>query len=243
MQDSVKQNLETMASRQASLKQKQTKTDNLIGQLKKESGTLQSAISRRQKQLAALDSELNRIFEADRARRQKAAEQKKKNQTTTKTKPADKPATAPVQKISDPDTRLTGSFEANKGNLLFPVSGTYRVVRGFGKSNYSAHVQTNHVGIDLQVPDGATARAIFNGQVTNVSRLDGFNTIVVLRHGQYLSVYINLASAAVKTGQEVKAGQTIGTVATDPNDSAHAILQFGLRKDRTELNPLNWVKN
>lgn len=245
MQDSVKQNLDIMATRQASLKQKQNKTDNMIGQLKRESGTLESAISRRRKQLANLDAELNRIIEADRRVRQQKAKEKEK-QAQTARQPSNKTGnktTAPVQTVTDPDSKLTGSFEANKGRMLFPVTGTYRVVRGFGKSNYSARVQTSHVGIDLQTPAGATARAIFNGQVTNVSRLDGFNTIVVIRHGQYLSVYINLSSASVKTGQEVKAGQTIGTVATDPNDSSHAILQFGLRKDRTELNPLNWVKN
>lgn len=246
MQESTSQNLAKLSSKQQSLKQKQTKTDNLIGKLKKESGTLQTSISRRQKQLANLDAELNRIIEADRRARQQKATQKDKN-----TKPAKSAGSTssndntppPTQKVVDPDSKLTGSFEANKGNLLFPVTSNYRVVRGFGKSNYSARVQTNHVGIDIQVPAGAVARAIFNGQVTNVSKLDGFNTIVVIRHGQYLSVYINLASASVKAGQNVKAGQTIGSVAADPNDSAHSILQFGLRKDRTELNPLNWVKN
>lgn len=247
LQIANRQNLDKLASDQASLKQKQTQTDRLIGKLQKEGGTLQTAIAKRQKQLDNLESELNRIIEADRKRQQaKAAKEKEKTrQTEKKEKQTDnktKQNSQSVQTVTDPDRKLTGSFEANKGNLLFPVTGSYRVVRGFGNTNYSSRVQTSHVGVDIQVPTGATARAIFSGEVSNVSQLDGFNTIVVIRHGQYISVYINLASASVRAGQKVNAGQTIGTVATDPADPSHAILQFGLRKDRMELNPLIWVK-
>lgn len=250
LQLSNRQNLDKLASNQASLKQKQNQTDKLIGKLQKEGGSLQTSITKRRKQLANLESELNRIIEADRRRQQsKAAKEKEKTRQTEKknqqpsSNTTQKPQTQqPAQTVTDPDRKLTGSFEANKGNLLFPVTGSYRVVRGFGNTNYSSRVQTSHVGVDIQVPAGATARAIFSGEVSNVSHLDGFNTIVVVRHGQYISVYINLASASVKAGQKVNPGQTIGTIATDPADPSHAILQFGLRKDRVELNPLIWVK-
>lgn len=246
----------------ARLAQRQSETDRLITKLKAEGGELQAAIDKRQAQLKTLDNQLNRIIEADRkAREKRQAEARKREQEARQKrsqKQSQKPTVGQTGKAGKPDDtggrsreaatseaeadrKLTGSFESNRGRLLFPVSGSYRVTRGFGKSYYNSRVQTSHIGVDLQVASGTKARAIFEGVVTNVSRLDGFNTIVVVRHGSYLTVYVNLTDVGVKTGQRLKAGQIIGTVATDA-DGRHATLQFGLRRERTELNPLQWVK-
>lgn len=244
--------LEHLTTSRKELESKRNEADRVVGQLKKEGVNLQSAIAERRRQLARLDSELNRIIEADRAaRREKArreADAKKRKEAknaqaadTKKETPKTAPAKSPAElRIAEADRKLTGDFESNRGRLLFPVSGKYRVVRGFGRSQYSDKVQTSHVGIDIEVPKGTRARAIFEGAVTNVSHLDGFHTIVVVRHGLYLTVYVNLENVTVRAGQSLKAGQAIGTVA--PDDGGNAILQFGLRKERQELNPLQWVK-
>lgn len=244
--DSMKRTQHSVINRlninKVQLKTKQTQTDRLVDRLKRENRQAEDEIARRRKQIASLDRELDRIIEADRRARERKAKAARRNSSKYSSRNDNKSAAKPSREaIADHDRELTGSFESNRGRLLFPVSGRYRVVRGFGKGQYSNRVQTSHLGIDIEVPAGTSVRAIFDGVVTNVSRLDGFNTIAVIRHGNYLSVYVNLASVSVSAGQKIGKGQVFGTVAPDENRSA-GLLQFGIRKERQELNPLEWVR-
>ena len=173
---------------------------------------------------------------------------------TKPTKPAAKPEAkpAPAKPITKTtgytmnaeERTLSGSFESNKGNLLFPVPGKYRIVKPFGRQKHPElkYVETDNGGIDIEVPGGTTARAVFEGKVTGIFKPDGFNTVVLVRHGNYITVYANLASITVKPGQMVKTGETIGTIFADPDDDNNAILHFEIRKEREKLNPTLWVK-
>lgn len=140
--------------------------------------------------------------------------------------------------------KLTGSFESNKGNLLFPVSGHYKIVRPFGRHQHPdlPHVTTDNGGIDIEVAPGGNARAVFAGTVSAIFRQPGFNTIVMVRHGNYLTIYANLSDILVKNGDTLKQGQTIGRVYSDPEDSNRSILHFELRREKEKLNPSAWVK-
>ncbi len=124
------------------------------------------------------------------------------------------------------------------------MAGKYKIVRAYGRQQHPElpHVTTENSGIDIEVAPGSTARAIFNGKVSAIFRQPGFNTIVMIRHGSYLTVYANLGDILVKNGEEVKAGQTIGRVYADPDDGNRSILHFELRKEREKLNPTAWVK-
>lgn len=139
---------------------------------------------------------------------------------------------------------LNGSFEANKGRLLFPVAGKYRVVRTFGRQKHPElqHVETNNSGIDIEVNAGTDARAIFEGKVSGIFRMPGYENIVMVRHGDYISLYANLQQIFVKTGDSVKTGQAIGKIFTDPDDDGRTTFHFELRRERTKLNPLEWVR-
>ncbi len=173
----------------------------------------------------------------------------KKQQATTKPSP-DKSNIAAAKKattgysMSDVERKLSGSFESNKGRLLFPVSGKYKIVRPFGRQQHPElkYVQTENGGIDIETPQGAQARAVFDGKVSAVFRQDGFNTIVMVRHGNYLTIYVNLSDIFVSTGESVKANQPIGKIFSDPDDDNRTILHFEVRKERTKLNPQLWVK-
>ncbi len=246
MQQMQSESLVKLNSQKVELKARQAQTDKLIAKLNRDGGELKAKIAKRKKQMEALNARLNAIVEADRkareaARKKKSADRKKQRSKTDTQATQPKQGSTAELREADADRKLTGDFKSNKGRLLFPVGGKYRVVRGFGKSYYSSKVQTSHVGIDIQVAPGTKARAIYEGVVTNISHLDGFNTIVVVRHGSYLSVYVNLAGVTVKNGQKLKAGQPIGTVAPG-DDGSTAVLQFGLRHERVELNPLEWVR-
>lgn len=161
-------------------------------------------------------------------------------------KPAAKPATPPpLDSEAEADRKLTGSFASNKGRLLFPVAGRYRIARGFGLQNHPElkNVKTNNSGIDIEVAPGTDARAVFQGKVSAIFRLPGFANIVMVRHGDYISLYANLSSTYVTKGQEVKAGQSIGRILTQSEEEGGATtFHFELRREREKLNPLEWVK-
>lgn len=145
---------------------------------------------------------------------------------------------------ADADRALSGSFESNKGRLLFPVNGRYKIVRRFGRQRHAdlPYVQTDNGGIDIEVPSGGSARAIFAGKVSAIFRQPGFNTIVMIRHGKYLTIYANLGDISVKTGDSVKANQTIGRVFSDPEDDNRSVLHFEIRREKTKLNPEQWIR-
>lgn len=250
-------------SSQKQLQEKQADTDRLVASLKAEGSSLKAVLKERESKQRALDRELDKLIaeeqrreearrreeakkaEAERKAREKAEKNKSGQQ---KEQPAEKPAA--TKKAEAPtataaaDRALTGSFESNKGRLLFPVSGRYRVVRGFGRQKHPEleHVETDNSGIDVEALGGGTARAVFDGRVSEIFRQPGYNTIVMVRHGNFLTIYANLENISVKKGDTVKAGQTIGTIFADPEEDGRLILHFELRKERTKLNPMEWVK-
>ena len=113
-------------------------------------------------------------------------------------KPVAKPAN-PVKSISDDYAALTGSFESNKGKLPYPIGGSCRVVRAFGKQRHPElrHVMTDNGGIDLEAPHGAVARAVFAGKVSAVFSQPGYGMVVMVRHGHYLTIYVRSESLTV----------------------------------------------
>lgn len=250
---------------QKQLQEKQADTDRLVANLKAEGSSLKAVLKERETKQRALDRELEKLIaeeqkreeqrrreeakkaEAERKAREKAETSKQQSgskESATKTEtPAKKKTEAPTA-VADADRALTGSFESNKGKLLFPVSGRYRVVRGFGRQKHPEleHVETDNSGIDIEALGGGTARAVFDGRVSEIFRQPGYNTIVMVRHGNFLTIYANLDQLSVKKGDTVKAGQTIGTIFADPEEDGRLILHFELRKERTKLNPLQWVK-
>ncbi len=136
------------------------------------------------------------------------------------------------------------NFGNCKGRLPFPVEGRYTIVKRFGRQKHPTlpHVETTNSGIDMQTSPGAPVRCVFDGEVSAVFRPDGYNNVVVVRHGEYMTVYANLGSITVSTGQKIKAGQSIGTVYTDANDGNRSILHFEIRHRRAKENPELWLK-
>ena len=137
--------------------------------------------------------------------------------------------------LSSADRAMTGSFANNKGRLPMPVSG--RIVKRFGTYNVSglSHVKLISNGIAIKASAGSPVRSVFKGEVTSVSHVGG-STLIMVRHGAYISVYLNLGSVSVSKGQQVGTGQTLGTV-----DSS-GIFQFQLHKETQKLDPEQWLR-
>lgn len=265
--------LDDLHRQRAGLAREEASTDSLVKSLRAQGKTLRAVLAEKQRRADALDRELDRLIAEEQARqeaeRRAAEERQRKEQQAKAAKSngsgsaakrskdtgAEKTATkrsanktksvATLDSEAAADRKLSGSFEANKGRLLFPVAGRYRIVRGYGLQNHPElkHVKTNNNGIDIEVAPGTDARAIFDGHVSAIFRLPGYANIVMVRHGKYISLYANLASTYVAKGQEVKAGQALGRILTESEaDGGATTFHFELRKERAKLNPLEWVK-
>lgn len=160
-----------------------------------------------------------------------------------------KKARTDAQKKETPSTVVASAsgFEGMKGKLPNPVSGSFKIVSAFGVHPISPElpdIMDENLGIDAHVANGATANAVYEGEVLKVydrTNTPGFRNIVVLRHGDYLTVYANLETLAVKSGQKVKQGQSLGTVGSDFDDSSYGLIHFELWKNQTHLDPAAWI--
>ncbi|MCM1441156.1 MAG: peptidoglycan DD-metalloendopeptidase family protein [Roseburia sp.] len=139
---------------------------------------------------------------------------------------------------------LTRSFESKRGKLPMPVDGEAAVVSGFGRRTHTeyARVEVQNNGIDIEGHPGAHARAVHSGTVSMVILMDGFQNVVLVRHGEYLTVYAGLATLDVRKGDNVTAGQSLGTLYTPPGDSHGTRLHFEVRHEKEKLDPAAWLK-
>ena len=171
---------------------------------------------------ARLEAERKAAAE-NRAREREVAEAKK--------------SAEPTYTLSTVDRQLSGSFESNRGRLPMPIVGGYQIVHHFGTNSVTdvkGHVTLDKKGIDIKGQPGASVRSIFDGEVSAVFGYAG-TTVVIIRHGNYLSVYCDLASVSVSRGQKVSARQNIGRLGSD------GTMQFQLRKGAAKLNPESWL--
>lgn len=165
-------------------------------------------------------------------------DKKAKETTTTRKKETPEPKKSEENYTMPAEERLlSGSFEANKGRLPIPITGAYQLIRGFGAYSPEglSHVTLQSNGWHLKGQKGAKAQCIFDGEVSGVY-LQGGSYIVTVRHGRYISAYINLSSVSVRKGQRVKTRETLGALSSDQT------MQFQLRNWNTLLNPRAWIR-
>lgn len=222
-----------------SLDKDKKQQEKVIGDLKKTEANLKAQLNKKKAEAAKLSSAINTIIEND-IKKSKAVAKK----PTTPTKPGSKPAK--VEPIKEnvitltPEAKLTSTgFENNKGRLPWPVE------KGFVSSSFGNHphpvltgITTNNNGIDITTDKGATVRAIFDGEVSGVVSIPGAGQAVIIRHGEYLTVYSNLGSVSVSKGAKVKAKQSIGTVGDGDNGPE---IHLEVWKNKTKLNPQGWI--
>lgn len=144
-------------------------------------------------------------------------------------------ALTPEEKI------LSENFSNNKGKLPWPTE------RGVVSSTYGEHqhpvlkrVKVKNNGIDILTSEGEYARAVFNGEVTRVISVPNYNNVVIVRHGEFLTVYSNLDEVLVSKGQKVTTKQRIGRVYTDRNENKTE-LHFEIWQAKELMNPAYWL--
>ena len=239
----------------------------LLANLQKKQKGIQNEIRKKKRSAEQLNAQIDRLIEIEiekarkraeeEARRKAAAEaaakaaaaKKAENKTTggvTRSKSTEKNEdtrkAAPVEKFSlnNEDRQLSGSFERNRGILPVPITGPYVIVSHYGQYAVDGlrNVKLDNKGIDIKGKPGAQARAVFDGEVSAIFQYNGLNNILV-RHGNYISVYCNLSSVSVSKGSKVNTRTVLGTIHTD--SSGNTVLHFQLRKETAKLNPELWL--
>lgn len=249
------------------VQEKEKKT--LVTNLQKKQKGLQNELSKKRREANQLNARIDRLIaeEIEKARkraeeearrereaaareaaaREKANEKKEKETATTKTSTTvekTKPKAAPLEtySMSRDDRELSSNFISNRGKLPMPITGAFIITSHYGQYSVEGlrNVKLDNKGIDIQGKPGAQARAIFNGKVAAVFQLNGLFNILV-RHGDYISVYCNLSSASVKQGDSVTTRQSIGQIFSDGADNGRTVLHFQLRREKEKLNPEPWL--
>lgn len=213
-----------------------------ISQKQKEERRLKSAIQAIIKR--EIEAERRRQEAARRAAEAAAARSAKKNDTKVDEKATNKSTSrksdSEVLRATPEAARLSADFRSNRGRLPWPVSNA-KILQSFGTDKTGRNVSVSHESLKLQTASGATVKAVFSGTVTSTLTLNGLK-VIIISHGEFFSVYSNLASFSVSKGQKVSAGQAIGTVANDP-DLDTPVLDFQVWQGQIPMNPQSWLAN
>lgn len=216
--DKVRQNRTAEIS---SLGKDEKQYKSSVDKLKAQAGKLSSDIQKKQSQINRLQQQIQRII----------AEESRKNSKESR-------SAAEEQYI----TELSGRFDQNRGKLPYPVRGGVIVDRyGIHPHATQKGLTINNKGVNIAAERGASVRAVFEGEVSRIFFFQGLNNSVIIRHGNYLTVYSNLESVAVKNGDKVSLNQVIGQLANSDNED-DCVLHFEIWQETTNLNPESWLR-
>ncbi|WP_295721337.1 peptidoglycan DD-metalloendopeptidase family protein [Mucilaginibacter sp.] len=213
------------------------------GQLKQQQRDVQNKIAKTNREIGAA---IRR--EIEEAQRKAEAEAKEAARiAAAKAKAENRPAPVvakPVVRTSSsylnatPEAaKLSNDFLGNKGRLPWPVANGI-ITQGFGVYT-SEGIRSENTGVDIRTNAGGTVRAVFDGEVIRVVDVSG-TYLVMIKHGEYFTVYGNLRSVSVARGQKVNTKQAIGVVATDPS-TGETEVNFDVYKVKEPMNPKLWL--
>lgn len=198
---------------------------DLMNTIKKREGQFAAQIRNKQNEIDEIDRAIDKMIRESIAKAN--AESGSSSRSTYELTPAAK--------------ALAADFAKNKGKLPWPVrSGV--VTMKFGKQPHPivSSVMVNNNGVRIDTDEGGKARAVFNGTVSEVQAVKGANKAVMVRHGDYITIYNNLEKVFVKRGDNVVTEQEIGEVATS-KANGKTTLHFLVYKNDQKMNPAEWI--
>ena len=234
------------------LEKQEKDRQKILNDLKRKQRGIQSEIQQKKRTAQKLNAQIDRLIEAEieKARKRAEAEASAKKKADkkgdspapapSKTPKADKGAPVEKYNLNTEDRKLSSVFERNQGILPMPITGPYVIVGRYGQYAVDGlkNVRLDNKGIDIKGQAGAKARAIFDGEVSAIFKYNGLSNVLI-RHGNYISVYCNLSTVTVSKGAKVTTKSEIGTIHQDASGSA--VLHFQLRKETAKLNPEKWL--
>jgi len=197
---------------------------------------LQEDLTKKEKQANALNRQIEKIIAEEVLKSEKAAQSESGENRTADIKGG--------YAMTKSERTLSSNFSDNKGKLPFPLKGKYQVVGYFGvhKHKELSRIETKNNGIDIETTSGNEARAVFDGIVSCIFTLPGYNNSIIIRHGNYLTLYSNIEQVYVKQGERVNTGQALGNIYTDSEKGNSTLLHFEIWKEQAKLDPLAWIK-
>jgi len=210
------------------LTSEKTEKEQVFSGLQQQESKLKQDLEKKKKDAQKLQQAIQRIIEKELEKAQKAA--------ATENKPK------PLKLVLTPESQeLSNSFASNKSKLPWPVA------KGVISEHFGVHphplmkdVDINNNGIDISTNNGSLTRCVFDGEVTGVVNIPGSGQFILIRHGEFLTVYANLKDVYVKTGDKVKTKQNIGSILLDEDDSK-TVMHFEVWRGQTKLDPEDWL--
>ncbi len=229
--DSEKKNLVNEKSEQES---NATKLAGRQEEIKRDIARKKAAERELKEGIEKMIAEEIRLANAKKAKSTKKKISSDKDKTTT-------PSKSDVFELTPEEKLLSQNFAGNRGRLPWPVEKGY-VSEPFGEHAHPIvkSIRTRNNGVNIASPRNTECRAVFEGVVTRVMSIPGYNSVVIIRHGNYLSVYSNLSEVYVSQGSKVSSRQTLGKVATAEN-GAETDLHFEIWDGKTQINPMFWL--
>jgi len=199
------------------MKNEQTRKQKILKSLGNKEKQLQKELAEKKRIARRIEEEINRIIEEEKKR-------------------ALKSALTPEQKL------IGENFYDNKGRLPWPVEkGIITAHFGIHQHPVLKYVTEENKGIEITSEGKITARSVFKGEVSAISAIAGANMTVIIRHGNYLSVYSNLVNVKVKKGDKVETKQEVGEVYSDPRTERNSTLKFMIFEQKNALDPEQWI--
>ncbi|WP_373497584.1 murein hydrolase activator EnvC [Aquiflexum sp.] len=213
------------------LDQAKRQQQGIVNDLSKQEQDLRKKIAAAKKQQENLNSMIKRIIEEEI--RLAEAEARKKNSTASKSSGSSIPLTPEA-------AALSSSFAGNRGKLPWPVES------GFVSKRFGTHphptlkgISEDNDGIDIQTKPNSEVRSVFDGEVTKIFTVPGYGGTIVVKHGEYYTMYSKLKVISVKSGDKVKAKQVLGQVYT--NREGVAEVHFETWKGLQPMDPSSWL--
>jgi septal ring factor EnvC (AmiA/AmiB activator) len=232
--------VENEKEKQQLVKEKQEQ-EKIANQIKKEKGKITAEIKKKQQETKKIDAQIQKLI-----REAIAAANKKTAAANAKTNPK---ATAAEKKAIESSTKIvltpegklvSDNFKANKGRLPWPVEKG-AISLGYGDQPHPVFktLIVHNSGVEISTESGSNARAVFSGEVTQVQLITPLKKAVIVKHGDFFTIYQNLSSVNVQVGDKVSAKQSLGKIRTD--GEGKTILKFMVSQNTTYFNPTTWL--
>ena len=219
--------------------------EKIASQIQKEKGKIVAEIKKKQQETKKIDAQIQKLIrETIAAANKKTAAAKAKANPKTTTAESTKALESSAKIVLTSEGQLVANnFRANKGKLPWPVEkGAVSLPYGDQPHPVYKTLTVHNSGVEITTENGASARAVFGGEVTKVIKLSPLNIAIFIQHGDYFTVYQNLSNVNVSVGDKVSIKQTLGKIRTN-GDTGKTILKFLILQNTTYNNPASWLFN
>jgi septal ring factor EnvC (AmiA/AmiB activator) len=212
--------LQEAAQNMKTLESEQKLKDEIVKKLSSTELSLAAKLKKREGERENLNASIERVIVAELSR--------------SRVKEKDDVAAVKKKEIDNTD------FSKNRGSLPWPVNAG-KITSKFGTHAHPTYsnLEVSNNGIDITMPSAGSVQSVFDGEISGVINIPGYNNVVMVKHGSYMTIYAKLSSVSVGNGQKIKRGQKIGNVSAD--EDGNVVFHFELWKDKVKLNPQNWL--